>query len=228
MNGSRLFGIQRGVKQGDVISPMLFNAGIEIAFRRWKQRLTQHGILLKSNMPRITNARYADDIMIFAKTQEELSSMVEMLIEELASIGLHVNGKKTTIMTNVSPSYNYLDISGEVVTVLGNNETHRYLGRLLCGDLSDRAATEIKNRLQNSLYKFSQHSRTLTNRNLSIKLRLKLFDSVITPSILFGLAALPVTQAHLDKVDVTQRKMIRKMLGGSEIQASLGTSRCNE
>ena len=67
VNGSRLFGIQRGVKQGDVISPMLFNVGIEIAFRRWKQRLTQHGILLKSNMPRITNARYIDDIMIFHK-----------------------------------------------------------------------------------------------------------------------------------------------------------------
>ena len=136
-----------------------------------------------------------------------------MLIEELASIGLHVNGKKTKIMTNVSPSYNYFDISGELVTVLGNNETHRYLGRLLCGDLSDRAATEIKNRLQNSWYKFSQHSRTLTNRNISIKLRLKLFDSVITPSILFGLAALPVTQAYLDKVDATQRKMMRQIVG---------------
>jgi len=147
--------------------------------------------------------------------------MVEMLIKELASIGLHVNGKKTKIITNASPSYNYFDISGELVTVLGNNEAHRYLGRLLCGNLSDRAATEIKNRLQNSWYKFSQYSRTLTNRNISIKLRLKLFDSVITPSILFGLAALPVTQAHLDKVDATQRKMIRKCWVGQKSRRAL-------
>ena len=33
VNGSRGFGIYRSVKQGDVISPLLFNAGIEAAFR---------------------------------------------------------------------------------------------------------------------------------------------------------------------------------------------------
>ena len=43
VNGSRGFGIYRGVKQGDVISPLLFNAGIEAAFRAWKRRLREHG-----------------------------------------------------------------------------------------------------------------------------------------------------------------------------------------
>ena len=33
VNGSAFFDIQRGVKQGDVISSMLFNAGLEAAFR---------------------------------------------------------------------------------------------------------------------------------------------------------------------------------------------------
>ena len=36
-NGSKEFNIERGVRQGDVLSTLLFNAGIESAMRVWKQ-----------------------------------------------------------------------------------------------------------------------------------------------------------------------------------------------
>ena len=42
VNG-KTFPIQRGVKQGDVISPLLFNAGLEHAMREWKHRLQHCG-----------------------------------------------------------------------------------------------------------------------------------------------------------------------------------------
>ena len=42
VNG-KTFPIQRGVKQGDVISPFLFNAGLEHAMRKWKLRLQHCG-----------------------------------------------------------------------------------------------------------------------------------------------------------------------------------------
>jgi len=100
VNGNYFFKILRGVKQGNIISPMLINAGIEIAFRAWKQKLSSHGILLNDDMPRFTNTKYADDIMVFAKSDSELAVMIELLVEELAKIGLHLNGKKTKIMTN--------------------------------------------------------------------------------------------------------------------------------
>ena len=80
VNGSDKFEIKRGVKQGDVISAMLFNAGLEMAFRRWKLRLKEHGILLSAQHPRLTNLRYADDMMIFATSPTELAEMTEYLV----------------------------------------------------------------------------------------------------------------------------------------------------
>lgn len=213
VNGSRYFNIRRGVKQGDIISPMLFNAGLEIAFRSWKTKLSNHGILLGDDMPRFTNTRYADDIMTFAKSDTELAFMIEALVDELAKTGLHLNGKKTKIMTNENVQFQYLEVAGEMVAIIPNLDSHRYLGRSMAGNLFNRTAVKIKHRLQAGWYKFSRHSKTLTNRNISIKLRLKLFDSVVTPTILFGLTALPLHQSHLDKINVTQRKMLRKIAG---------------
>ena len=42
VNGSRMFLIQRGVKQGDVLSTLLFNAGLEAAFCYWRTQLQTH------------------------------------------------------------------------------------------------------------------------------------------------------------------------------------------
>ena len=39
VNGSRKFQILRGVKQADILSPLLFNAGPEEAVQSWKNRL---------------------------------------------------------------------------------------------------------------------------------------------------------------------------------------------
>ena len=40
------FPILRGVKQGDIISSLLFNAAIEYLFKKWKTKLTSHGWIL--------------------------------------------------------------------------------------------------------------------------------------------------------------------------------------
>ena len=71
MNG-KTFPIQRGVKQGDVISPLLFNAGLEHAMRKWKLRLQHCGFDL-GNGEILTNMRYADDVMLYAKLTHSLT-----------------------------------------------------------------------------------------------------------------------------------------------------------
>ena len=110
VNGSYLFAIERGVKQGDVLSSMLFNAGLESAFRVWHSKLCNHGFLLSKEGTRLTNVRYADDIILFAKTEEELIEMVELLIEAFGDVGLELNAAKSKNLTNVPTSFSYLDI----------------------------------------------------------------------------------------------------------------------
>ena len=53
----------------------------------------------------------------------------------------------------------------------------------------------------------------LTNGNISIKLRLKLFEATVTLCILFGMSVLPIYQWMIDKIDATRQKMLREMVG---------------
>ena len=76
--------------------------GFEHAMRRWKLKLRHHGILLTEGRQRLTNIRYADDIMIFAKSLPELCDMMALLVKTLAEVGLELNLQKTQILTTAA------------------------------------------------------------------------------------------------------------------------------
>ena len=61
------FKIERGVRQGDPISPKLFTSLLEDIFQEldWESK---YGI--KLNGFRLTNLRFADDVVLFAKTHK--------------------------------------------------------------------------------------------------------------------------------------------------------------
>lgn len=191
---------------------------MELAFRRWKIRLVDHGFLLSADSERLTNTRYADDIMLYAKTADELENMLDLLIDELGQIDLHLNTNKTKIFTTEEEHPDYIDIRGDMVEILSQGAVHRYLGRILPGNLKQRGDIEVKNRLQNGWFRFHKERRTLTNKNVSIKLRLKLFGATVTPTILFGFAVLPLRQHSLEKIDIVQRKMLRIIFGWVRIE----------
>ncbi len=69
-DASQAFGIQRRVRHGNVIRSLLFNAGLELARSRWEVRLQDHGWQLSTDnaRERLTNVRYADDLMLGAKS----------------------------------------------------------------------------------------------------------------------------------------------------------------
>src|SRR5271156_5193002 len=65
------FPIKRGVRQGDTISPKLFNAGLEEVFKR-----LQWDTIVRVNGESISQLRFADDIVLISSSPEELQGMI--------------------------------------------------------------------------------------------------------------------------------------------------------
>ena len=213
-NGSRDFNIERGVRQGDVLSSLLFNAALETVFRNWKRRLTDQGWLISPEHERLTNTRYADDILIYGKSLNELKVMMELLHDELLAVGLRMHEGKTKILTSRdSCAQSSVNVRGMPIEILSTHASHRYLGRVLSLDASTRAETEVNNRIKLAWWKFNRHRRWLTNRHIPIALRLRLFELAVQPTAVFGLHVLPLKAQCLERIGSTQRKMKRCMVG---------------
>ena len=106
---SRRFELQRGVKQGDPISSLLFLAVMEAIFRplkaRWAQlnrrRTSQYyGIVVDTPDDPLTNLRFADDVLLVAVCRADVAKMVRDLSHESAKYGLQLHMGKTAIITN--------------------------------------------------------------------------------------------------------------------------------
>src|SRR3990167_3067516 len=84
------FPIQRGVKQGDPISPLLFNVVIEILN---KQSCAINGF--KFDDPKIKTLMFADDVVLFGEDMNELHKWTAVLEEFRLATGLTVNKYKS-------------------------------------------------------------------------------------------------------------------------------------
>ena len=84
------FQIRKGVYQGCILSPCLYNFYAEYIMRN--AGLDEAGIKIAGR--NINNLRYADDITRMAETEEELKSLLMKMKEESEKVGLKLNMKK--------------------------------------------------------------------------------------------------------------------------------------
>ena len=87
------FQIGKGVRQGCIVSPGLFNLYAEFIMRNARLDETQAGIKMPGR--NINNLRYADDTTLMAEGEEELKSLLMKVKEESEKAGLKLNIQKT-------------------------------------------------------------------------------------------------------------------------------------
>ena len=92
------FQIGKGVRQGSISSPCLFNLYAEYIMRSSGLEKTQAGIKIAGRS--INNLRYADNTTLMAESKEELKSLLMRVKEESEKVGLKLNIQKTKIMAS--------------------------------------------------------------------------------------------------------------------------------
>ena len=92
------FQIGKGVWQGCILSPCLFNFYAEYIMRNAGLEEAQAG--MKIARRNINNLRYADDTTLMAESEEELKSLLMKVKEESGKVGLKLNIQKIKIMAS--------------------------------------------------------------------------------------------------------------------------------
>ena len=220
---SRKFGIHRGTKQGDPLSSLLFNALLERVMSRTKNKFVEkkYGIQMgfgsaeTADETRLTNLRFADDVLITGRTLQQLSDMLLLLRDEAAVSGLQLHPDKTKIISSTNrehrPRQKFVRVGDMKIEVLPRDGKIKYLGRQIT--FENATVVEISNRIKASWAKFMQYKNELTKKTYSLSDRLKLFESIVSPTVLYGSETWTLTVEMARLLKTTQRRMLRMILG---------------
>ena len=197
------FVLERGVRQGDTISPKLFTACLEEVFMNicWVNK----GVVVDGE--RLTHLRFADDIVVFAESGEELQSMIKDLKEASQAVGLEMNLSKTKVMFNRHASSRIISAGS---STLEEVESYLYLGQLVTANHD--MEPEVKRRIAIGWQAFAKYNKVWKS-TLPTCLKRKVLDQCVIPSMTYGSETWVLSKTLLKKLASSQSKMERRILG---------------
>ena len=178
------FQIRKGVCQGCILSPCLFNFYAEYIMRN--AGLEESQARIKIARRNITNLRYADDTTVMAESEEELKSLLMKVKVESEKVGLKLNIQKTKIMAS-SPITSW-EIDEETVS------DFILLVSKITAD--DDCSHEIKRRLLLGRKVMTNLDSIFKSRDITLPTKVRLVKAMVFPVVIYGCESWTVKKAE--------------------------------
>ena len=181
------FQIGKGVCQGFILSPCLFDFYAEYIMRNAGLEEAQAGIKIARR--NINNLRYADDITLMAESEEELKRLLMKVKEESKKVGLKLNIQKTKIMAS-GPITSW-EINGETVETVSD---FIFLGSKITAD--GNCSHEIKRYLLLGRKVMTNLDSIFKSRDITLPTKVHLVKAMVFPVVMYGCEIWTVKKAE--------------------------------
>lgn len=215
-NVSQEFEVNKGLRQGDPLSTLLFNMVLEIIIR--ESGINRKGTLLNKSHQCLA---YADDLVLLARNKRELKEVTRQLIETAKKRGLKINQSKSKYM-QLKMNFKKKDEDGLNVTMaeerLEFNEVdeYMYLGALISDKCEEEKEVKLRiaksNRCAGGLHKI------FNSKNVSLKTKTRLYKTVLRPTLLYGSETWVMNKKTQNMIELWERKILRRIHGGKKTE----------
>lgn len=200
---SEPFCFGKGVRQGCIVSPILFNAYGEYIMRQtcdnWDGGVRIGGM-------KVTNLRYADDTTLLAASEIEMSQFLNKMEQISNSLGLSINKSKTKIM--VVDRGKMLNFTGMLNLQIVDDFV--YLGSSICNNGS--CEKDVRRRIGMAKSAMSQLQKIWKNRGIKLKTKIRLVRTLIFSIFLYGAETWTLKAADRGRIDAFEMWCWRRML----------------
>jgi len=168
---SSFFENKTGLKQGDSLSPILFNLALQKVIQSIK--MVPSGI--KIGKEQLNVLAYADDIVLIGKNEAEIRQLFVEIVNITRKLGLHINQGKTKYMIVEQINSSKQNKIGQL-TVRNSTyervENFKYLGVIL--NEYNNHQIDLQEGIKNANKTYYMLQKIFRNKNISKKLKLRL------------------------------------------------------
>ena len=203
---SDFFDVETGVRQGCILSPLLFIIAIDYVMRK-AMNSTDFGIIWEAKR-RLTDLDFADDLALIAESSNAIQEMSCSLEVNAAKVGLRISSEKTKAMQiGNGGQLNQIIVNGIPVE---NVNRFTYLGSKLSSD--GQVEADINTRMGLASATFMKMHSIWRSSNIKRKLKIKLFQALILPICLYASETWKISIKTKKRLDAFQQRCLRKIL----------------